>query len=261
MTGLEELRQALMVFSFTLPRILATFLVLPILSSQSIPGTARNGVVMSMALFAYPIVAVGAPSAELSMIAGLGILLKETFLGTIIGFSGAIVFWGIESVGYFIDNTRGASMASSIDPLTGSQTSPLGILLTQALTVIFFAGGGFLFFLAAIYESYGFWPVFSFFPQINPEGAVYFLGLVDRLVGLAVFMGAPVVIAMLLSEIGLALISRFAPQLNVFFLSMPVKSGVGFFVLVVYAGILLSYFGDEVRTLPSLFTSLRSLVG
>ena len=261
MSALEELRQALLIFVFTLPRILTTFTVLPIFSRQAIPGMARTGLAMSLALFAYPIVAVGAPSEDLSLVVGLGVLVKEAFLGSIIGFSAAVLFWAIEGVGFFIDNSRGASMASSIDPMTGSQTSPFGILFTLALTVIFFVGGGFLFFLAALYESYGFWPVFSFSPEMSPDGALFFLGMLDRLVGLVVFMAAPVIVAMFMSEIGLALISRFAPQLNVFFLSMPVKSAVGLFVLVVYAGILLGYFGDELRDLPTQFTALRRLVG
>ncbi len=261
MTALEELRHALIVFSFTLPRLLATFAILPVLSRQSLPGMARNGVAMSLALFAYPIVAAGAPIEELSMIVGLGVVVKEVVLGVLIGFGAAVLFWAIESVGYFIDNTRGASMASSIDPLTGSQTSPLGILFTQALNVIFFVGGGFLFFMGALYESYGFWPVFSFYPKLNPEGAIYFLGMLDRVVGLAVFIGAPVIIAMFMALIGLALISRFAPQLNVFFLSMPVKSGVGIFVLVIYTTVVLTYFGDELRALPLEFEALRRLVG
>jgi type III secretion protein T len=261
MSGLEELRHALLVFSFSLPRILGTFVMLPIFSRESIPGTARTGIAASLALFAFPIVATGAPPQDPSLLVGMGLLVKESFLGSVIGFSAAILFWAIESVGFFIDNSRGASMASSIDPLTGSQTSPIGILLTQTLTVIFFVGGGFLYFLGALFESYQFWPVFSFFPTLRPEGAVFFLGLMDRLVGLTVFMAAPVIISMFLAEFGLGLISRFAPQLNVFFLAMPVKSAIAFLVLVIYASVLLGYFGDELRQIPAQVDLLRRIVG
>ena len=62
-------------------------------------------------------------------------------------------------------------------------------------------------------------------------------------------VGGPVVIAMFLSELGLGFISRFAPQLNVFFLSMPVKSAVALLMLILFWGILIVYFSDKLRAI------------
>jgi len=219
----------------------------------------RSAVVMSLAVFVFPIVADTAPAGELTWVVGTGILVKEVFIGLLIGFSAAAIFWAIESAGFFIDNHRGATMASSIDPLTGSQTSPLGNLLTQALAVIFFVGGGFLLFLGALYESYLLWPVFSFFPDMHHDGAAHFLGVLDQIMGTAVLLAAPVILVMFMAEFALGLVSRFAPQLNVFFLAMPVKSGVGILFLAVYVGIMLRYFSDELRSLPLQFKVLQGL--
>ncbi|QIK39144.1 hypothetical protein GWK36_06990 [Caldichromatium japonicum] len=72
----------------------------------------------------------------------LALLGKEVFIGLMLGFSAAIPFWIADGVGYFIDNQRGTTMASSIDSMTGVQTSPL------------FVGGGAVVFLSALYESY-----------------------------------------------------------------------------------------------------------
>jgi len=259
MNGFEELRQLLLVFTFTLPRMLTAFALLPVLGKQMISGMVRSGVVMSLAIFVFPIVADTAPATELTWVVGIGVLLKEVFIGLLVGFSAAGVFWAIESAGFFIDNHRGATMASSIDPLTGSQTSPLGNLLTQALSVIFLVGGGFLLFLGALYESYQLWPVFSFFPHTHQDGAAHFLGLLDQIMGMAVLLAAPVILVMFMSEFALGLISRFAPQLNVFFLSMPVKSGVGILFLAIYAGIMLRYFNEQLRALPLQFKLLAGL--
>jgi type III secretion protein T len=259
MSGLEDLQRIVLVFTLCLPRIVAAFTIIPILSRQVLPGMLRTGVAASLALLIYPLVAATAPATELTLVSGAGVALKEVFIGLVIGYGAAILFWAIESVGFFIDNQRGSSMASSIDPLTGSQTSPLGILLTQAITAIFFVGGGFLVFLGALYDSYRLWPVFSFFPALNWDAIPYFLSLLDRLMALAVLLAAPIIIAMFMAEFGLGLISRFAPQLNVFFLAMPVKSAIGIFLLVLYASLLLRYFDDQLRALPVHFAMLQRL--
>jgi type III secretion protein T len=60
-------------------------------------------------------------------------------------------------------------------------------------------------------------------------------------------LSAPAIIAMFLAELGLALVSRFAPQLQVFFLAMPIKSALALFVLVMYMGTLLDYSGEWMR--------------
>lgn len=136
-------------------------------------------------------------------------------------------------------------MASSVDPLTGSQTSPLGIFLMQVVTVIFMVGGGFFILMQVVYESYQLMPVFSFFPRFEIVGVKYFLEMVDLIVALALVMAAPAMIAMFVAELGLGLVSRFAPQLNVFFMAMPVKSAVGIMMLTLYIGLLNEVWADE----------------
>jgi type III secretion protein T len=77
---------------------------------------------------------------------------------------------------------------------------------------------------------------------------------------LAVLTGAPVLIAMFLAEMGLALISRFAPQLQVFFLAMGIKSALAMFVLAVYGVTLFVYFGSEVMNPNEALTTVGSML-
>jgi type III secretion protein T len=71
----------------------------------------------------------------------------------------------------------------------------------------------------------------------------------NRFVTTALLLAAPVLLAMFLTELGLALVSRFAPQLQVFFLAMPIKSALGILVLMVYAGTLFDYSLDPIKAL------------
>ena len=86
----------------------------------------------------------------------------------------------------------------------------------------------------------------------------FFIAQFVLIAQMAVLVGGPVIIAMFLSELGLGFVSRFAPQLNVFFLSMPVKSGVATLMLVLFWGVMVVFFGDMLRELdvPDLLEKL-----
>jgi type III secretion protein T len=111
-----------------------------------------------------------------------------------------------------------------------------------------------------LYASYVTWPVTSFYPDwLNSDAPLFFIKQMDILITLTVIFSAPAIIAMFLSEFGLGLISRFSPQLNVFFLAMPIKSAVAIAVLMIYLTTLIGLFGDYLRDLPNLFHSLESI--
>ena len=77
-----------------------------------------------------------------------------------------------------------------------------------------------------------------------------------RLVHIAVLLSAPAIVAMFLAEIGLALISRFVPQLDVFFLAMPIKSALAILVLLVYLPTLFDYGFEYIRAQRDVLTFL-----
>ena len=252
--------EPLLVFAFGLPRMIGVFVMIPIFNQSVLPGRTRMSVIVSLVLFLFPVYSHGVDLEAYTPVHLGAIMFKEAVIGLLMGFGLSVIFWAVESAGFFIDNQRGSTMASSVDPLTGSQTSPLGIFLMQVITVFFMIGGGFFVTLLAVYESYTLLPVFEFMPRINPEGAVYFISILDRIMALAVVLAAPALVAMFLAEFGLGLVSRFAPQLNVFFLSMPVKSAVGIFVLILYVGSLREIWDGEFATLPTHITVLSELL-
>jgi type III secretion protein T len=95
-------------------------------------------------------------------------------------------------------------------------------------------GGAVLVFLGALYASYSLWPVFSDGVSFAPAAPARILGSLDGMLRATVVISAPVIIIMFLATLGLGLVNRTAPQLNVFFLSMPVKSALGIAMLVIY---------------------------
>jgi type III secretion protein T len=165
----------------------------------------------------------------------LALAAKETLIGLIVGWVSGIVFWAIESAGFLMDNQRGASMASGSNPLSSEETTPMGSLLFQGVVAVFFLTGGFLSFIRLIWASYAVWPLASFWPEFaTPAGPMFFVSLVDWLSLQTLLLAGPVVAACLLTDVSLGLVNRFASQLNVYVLAMPIKSGIASFILVAY---------------------------
>jgi type III secretion protein T len=152
------------------------------------------------------------------------------------------VFYVAEGLGFVIDVQRGSSMATIFDPMAGTQTSLMGSTLLQMMSAMFFSAGGFLFLLSTIYNTYTIWPVFVFSLMPGADFAQFFLDMLDQLMQVMFCLAAPILIVLFLAEFGLGMINRFAPQLNVFFLAMPIKSWLSMAFLLMYMSIIGYFF-------------------
>ena len=215
-------------------RIGGAFAICPALTESMIPGVARHAATLGFAVLAVPFIYTSMPPGEPSGWMFTILAAREALIGFLIGFFSAIPFWIAENVGNFIDNQRGATMGEVYSPLSGAQVSTTGIFFTQIVSTIFFVGGAILVFLGAIYSSYLIWPVFKEGVSFMKDAPVEILGSLDGMLRTTVVISAPVIIIMFLATLGLGLVNRTAPQLNVFFLSMPVKSALGVAMLIIY---------------------------
>ena len=215
-------------------RIGGAFAICPALTESMIPGVARRAAVLGFSCLAIPFIHAGMPPGEPNCWMFGVAAFKEALVGFLIGFFAAIPFWVAENVGNFIDNQRGATMGEVYSPLSGAQVSTTGVFFTQVVSTIFFTSGAVFLLLGALYKSYALWPVFGAGVSFAPDAPVQILGTLDGMLKTTVVIAAPVIIAMFLATIGLGLVNRTAPQLNVFFLSMPVKSALGVAMLIVY---------------------------
>jgi type III secretion protein T len=215
-------------------RIGGAFAICPALSDSMIPGVARRAFVLGISLLALPPIMAGMPPGEPDHFMFALVAAKEAFLGFVIGFFAAVPFWVAESVGNFIDNQRGATMGEVFSPLNGAQVSTLGIFFTQIASTLFFVGGAVFVFIGALYTSYSIWPVFSEGILMAGDAPRVVLSSFDDMMRATVIIASPVVMVMFLATLGLGFVNRTAPQLNVFFLSMPVKSALGIAFLIIY---------------------------
>ncbi|MDO5352935.1 MAG: flagellar biosynthetic protein FliR [Succinatimonas sp.] len=161
--------------------------------------------------------------------------LKETILGMLLAMITGFVFWATMSAGFIVDNQRGASQAQGSEIMTGDEISPFGEVLFLSMLTLFYASGAFVAFLMLFYKSYILWPVFNFMPSLSSSNiALFFADGVDGLMTTALLLCGPFMLVSLMTDISLGIINRFAPQLNVYILSMPIKSGLCALLIVFF---------------------------
>lgn len=259
LTSYAAIEQIFITLAIVMPRLIGCFSVIPFLSRKMLTGIVmRNGFFVSMAIVLVPMqYSILQGADQLSYGLAIVIIAKELFIGIVMGLIVSIPFWAVESVGYFIDNQRGATLASTLNPLSGDQTSPMGILLEQAVVILFFVSGTIFIFLKMLYMSYVHWPVLDLSLDMSLAKTDYFLNQLDFLMMVTVVLSGPIVLGMFISEFSFALVNRFTPSLNVFILSMPVKSGVSLILMVLYINSFFHYLGENTKTMQEIFLELQ----
>lgn len=246
MIAFQSISTVFVVLLFSLARITGVLLVAPFFSAQLVTGLVRNIVIINLTVIIIPMVMATMPTDPMSVTSIIFIIGKEALLGFVMGIIVGVVFFVADAAGSFIDTQRGSSMGQIFDPVLGDQGTNLGSFFTKLVLLLFFTGGGFLAFLALLYNSYKVWPIFSFYPNLsNPLFPIFVLEIADEIMRKTVLIAAPIAIIMFLVEFGLGMMNRFAQQLNVFSLSMPIKSGVAMFIIVIYLKIIIELFNIQ----------------
>ncbi len=255
--SLSDAEHLFMGMLLAMPRMLGLFIVIPVFHRDQLPRLVFLGCVMVLALVLAPVFAPlvdRLPSSPVSLVLMIG---KEVFVGFAMGCLLALPFWAFEALGFLVDNQRGASISATLNPLTGNDSSPLGLLYNQAFIVFFMVSGGILILLDSMYRSFEVWPVVDWFPSLNAASIPFFISELSRLVSVGLLLAAPAVVAMLLTEIGLGLVSLTVPQLQVFFLAMPIKSAIALLVLVIYGMTLFEYGMEYIEDLRAVLPRLQ----
>lgn len=235
------LSNPLLALGLTVPRILGAFLMLPLLTQQNMPATVRNSFLVSLAIVALPIALAGLPPGGMEVTALAPIVLKELFLGISLGFVFGVVFWAVGAAGNILDTQIGMSLAQIFDPIQGHQSSFHGTFLSQLAAWLFMASGAFLIFLDLLLTSYAVWPVMSFFPNLALSGANLFVGQFGYLMTAALMLAAPAMVILLVVDLSFGLVNRYAPSLNVFALTLPIKAWLATAIILMMLGTIIEF--------------------
>lgn len=228
---LAALEAALTGAAVMLPRTAAVLIVAPFFDPRVVPGFVRAGLAGLLALFLAPMASALGP---MSLGTWIVVVLKEAFIGVLLGLAFGIFVWAIESVGDLIDFQTGAGNAAFFDPVAGHESGPTGDFLRHLAIALFVSAGGLVLLVGALVESFQWWPVASLLPDAGAVLADYTIRQGDTLFTWIVKLATPVLLVLLLVDLGMGLIGRAAPQLNVFISAQALKSLLSVLMLALF---------------------------
>jgi type III secretion protein T len=166
------------------------------------------------------------------------LLLKEFFVGVLIGFMLSMPFTVVQNAGIIIDHQRGGASLMVNDPTIQNQSSPLGTLFNFMLIIIFWGIDGPFMTIDMITTSYSVIPPDEFISSefFMPKTPFWTLmvQLFNKIMILSIQLATPALLAILMTDVFLGIANRLAPQVQITFLGMPLKSLLA--LVVVWAG-------------------------
>jgi flagellar biosynthetic protein FliR len=205
-------------------RICAILVAAPLLGSKNVPVQMKVGLSLVLTLAVLPVV--GFREAYLTDTVSLASSIGgEILIGVIIGYTARLLFAAVQMAGQLVGFQMGFGIVNVIDPQTNSQVSIVAEFQNIIALLVFLAVDAHHWFVLAIAKS---------FELIPPFGFCFTNSLMEALVRLscdmfviAVKMAAPVIAALLFTDLALGLIARTVPQMNIFIVGFPLKIAIG----------------------------------
>ncbi len=242
-------------FLLTLIRISLVLFLLPFFGGQTIPTQVKAALCMALTLAVWPRIGFPGQALPADIWAIMLMIVSELILGLVLGLVVQFIFTAVQFGGAIMGFQMGFTMVNAVDPMTGQQEPVTSHFLYMVCLLTFLSLNGHLFLLAGLART---------FDLVPPGGLVLSAALGNKIIGLAgnifvlgIRVAAPVMIAMIIVDVSLALISRVAPQMNLLSFGFPVKIGVGFLFL----GFIFSYLARYVTEFISgLDTTMDSVI-
>ena len=219
-------------FVMVLTRISAFFMVLPVFGWKAIPVRIKVGLTVLVAIFFSAITPLAHEVKRVSVLEAILLIANEAAYGLALGLVAAVVFSAVKLSGRIIERQMGLAMAQILDPLTGESVQPLSSLLEMIFIILFLSANGHHLLLLIISRSYEAFPAGS-----TPTVPVLTAGVIKA--GSAMFiaglkLSAPILAAFLVLMVVLAVLARIVPEMNILFISLPLRVGVGLLTVTIF---------------------------
>ncbi|BCN40735.1 flagellar biosynthetic protein FliR [Alicycliphilus denitrificans] len=205
-------------------RVLALFTSAPVFSMRAIPVRVRIGLAFLVALCAQAALP-GQPVIDLNGREAAGAVLQQVGVGLAIGFAVRLVFVAVELAGEVIGLQMGLNFASFFDPASNAQVSAVARFFGNIAMLLFVVVNGHLMVLMAVVKSFESFPVDGHFLQAVAQMRLHELGAAVFASGL--WIALPMIALLLFVNLTLGVISRVAPQMNIYAVGFPVTLTVG----------------------------------
>jgi flagellar biosynthetic protein FliR len=232
-------------FFASLVRVSAMFLLLPIFGDNTVPAVVRVFLAFTINLIVYPVAtAGGVPSLTSAMESEIGLavlVLKESMVGIVIGFTAKIFFDGLNFAFGHLGNQMGFNTATIYDTQSESSVPVISQLIMILAMLIFLGLDGHHLFLQALVQSYRVVPIGEF--VLTKAVALHIIETSSQVFWIAAKLSAPMALMIFLINCAFGIISKAVPQINVLVVSFTVNILAGFLIITVT----LPVFGSSVN--------------
>jgi flagellar biosynthetic protein FliR len=210
-------------------RVGGLLLVAPAWSAKTVPMRVRTALMVVFAVMLFPASSAGADLASLRITPAT--FLTESAIGFAVGLAAALVIAAAEFAGELVTVTIGLSGAAIFDPVNNTQSPVFGQFLQLMALTVLLIGGGHLVMLEALATSFAALPLGA--PIDLGAGGLALAKSARTVFATGLQFAAPVIAAVMVANIALAVLGRAAPQLNIMSLAFPLQIGIG---LIAFAG-------------------------
>lgn len=215
----------LQIFILIFFRVAAILMSMPIMNSTSIPLLFKFGLALSASIVLFPLLNLNVFPVLTSLSSFVVGAVGEILLGVIIGMAVNLIFVGLQIAGQLSGYQMGMALAEVIDPADGEQIPLLAQFFQIFAFLIFLTVNAHHWFLRALADSFHLLPPLGF--KLSGSVIEQLMHVAGNMFVIAIKVGAPVIAALLLTTIALGLVARTVPQMNVFFVAMPLKIMIG----------------------------------
>lgn len=215
-------------FVWPLVRILALIATAPVLGNKSVPTRVKVGLAAAITLLISPVLG-PMPQIEPGSIPGLFVIVQQILIGAAMGLAMQIVFVAVELAGEITGLQMGLGFASFYDPIRGGNTAVIAQYMNLVATLIFLAVNGHLVMISTLVESFSAFPIGSqpihaagWLAPVNWGGRIFFAGLL---------LSLPMIGTLLITNMALGILTKAAPQINLFAVGFPITLTVGIGIL------------------------------
>ena len=210
-------------------RITGLMLAEPLLSNRGVPTRLRVGVAVVLTITIAPLLPTP-PAIEFLSAQGVLMAVQQLLIGVTLGLTMRLVLTGVEMAGHIAGLTMGLGFASFFDPQSGAQSPVLAQFLGIITILIFVASNGHLLVVSALYESFVILPIST--APLASQGFLALVHAAGQMFVIGVTLSLPLVAAILIANVGLGVLARAAPQLNLFAIGFPLMMIAGFVILM-----------------------------
>lgn len=224
----QLLQWNLSLFLLVLSRWAGMIMLAPVFGARGVPAMVRLVLAASITVIIYPLIQATYPSIPIELLPYVAVVIKEGLVGLVIGFIIYLLTAVLQGAGQLIDFQMGFTMGAAIDPVYGVQSPMMGNFQIILATMLLLSTNSHHYLIAAMVKSYAYIPIN---PSNLPSNYLFYVQLVSHVFALAIQLAMPIFGALLVSDVGVGLLSRTVPQLNIFAVIFPVKIVFGLTIL------------------------------